>query len=339
MLFAPNRSKGAGQLVMMQIGLMGIGSGAAAALLFASVTSGSYLSIALFYLAPLPLMIAGLGWSHWSALIGAVAGTTLLLGLFDAFLSLGFLAAAAVPSWVLTHLAMQARPAPAGEAAFGDERSLNWCPPGVLVIAGALLGAGLVLITFPILGLDEATFRASLVRNLSQLTHTDGGSPVGAPGVNDPSRMLNIVALVLPPATAVVATLLNLINLWLAGRIVKFSSRLARPWPQLSTMTFPIWLTIVFAAAIGLTFAGGIVSIAAEVVSASLIVAYGVLGFAVMHEITRGFDTRPFVIGGVYVSVAIFGWPLLFLFLLGVTESAFGIRARAAAKRKNSRKT
>src|SRR4051812_48201932 len=113
-MFAPNRSKGAGQLVMMQVGLMGVGSGAAAALLFASVTTGSYLSIALFYLAPLPLMIAGLGWSHWSALIGAVAGAALLLGLFDAFLSLGFLAAAGTPGWVLTRLAMLARPAAAG---------------------------------------------------------------------------------------------------------------------------------------------------------------------------------------------------------------------------------
>jgi hypothetical protein len=294
--------------------------------------------MALFYLAPLPLMIAGLGWSHWSALIGAVAGTALLLGLFDAFLSLGFLAAAGAPAWVLTRLAMQARPAPAGDAALPGDRSLNWCPPGVLVIAGALLGAALVLVTFPFLGLDEPTFRSSLTRNLWKLFGSETGTPI-LPESQGLSRTVAILAFVLPPATAVVATLLNLINLWLAGRIVKFSSRLQRPWPQLSTMTFPIWLTIVLAAAIGLTFAGGIVSIAAEVVSASLIVAYGVLGFAVMHEITRGFDTRPFVIGGVYVSVMIFGWPLLFLFLLGVTETAFGIRARAAAKRKNSRKT
>src|SRR4051794_15318768 len=168
----PNRSKGAGQLVMMQIGLMGVGSGAAAALLFASVTTGSYLSIALFYLAPLPLMIAGLGWSHWSALIGAAAGTALLFGLFDVFLSLGFLASAGVPGWLLTRLATLARPAPAGEAPLSGERSLDWFPPGALVISAALLGAGLVLVTFPILGLDEATFRASLVRNLSQLLHT-----------------------------------------------------------------------------------------------------------------------------------------------------------------------
>jgi hypothetical protein len=53
---------------MIQIAIIGIGAGAAAALLFASVTSGSLLSIPLFYLAPLPIMIAGLGWSHWAAM-------------------------------------------------------------------------------------------------------------------------------------------------------------------------------------------------------------------------------------------------------------------------------
>src|SRR6185312_12394786 len=112
-----NRSKGAGQLVMIPIGLVGIGAGVAAALLFASVTSGSYLSIVLFYLAPLPILIVGLGWSHWSALIAAVSGSALLFGMFGGMLSIGFLAAAGVPSWWLARLTMLARPVPAGEGA------------------------------------------------------------------------------------------------------------------------------------------------------------------------------------------------------------------------------
>ena len=328
---------------MIQIGLMGVGSGAAAALLFASITSGSYLSIALFYLAPLPIMIAGLGWSHWSALIAAVAGSALLVGLFDSFLSLGFLAAAGAPGWLLTRLAMLPRSVPAGADSALSDRSVEWFSPGALVICATLLGAMLVLLTFPFLGLDEPTFRSSLTRNLWRLFGSETGTPVlsgtKVPGVPNLSRTVAILSFVLPPATAVVASLLNLINLWLAGQIVRFSSRLARPWPQLSTMTFPIWLTIVLAIAIGFTFAGGIVAIAAEVVSASLIIAYGVLGFAAMHEITRGLDSRPFVLGGVYASVLIFGWPMLLLFLLGVAESAFGVRARVAAKRTSSRKT
>ena len=56
---------------MIQIVLVGLGAGAAAALLFASVVSGSLAAVFLFYLAPLPIMIAALGWSHIAGLIAA----------------------------------------------------------------------------------------------------------------------------------------------------------------------------------------------------------------------------------------------------------------------------
>ena len=54
---------------MVQLILIGVSAGAAAGLLFASVASGSPLSVPLFYLAPLPILIAAIGWSHWAALI------------------------------------------------------------------------------------------------------------------------------------------------------------------------------------------------------------------------------------------------------------------------------
>src|ERR1700704_2904447 len=63
---------------MMQIVLIGLGAGAAAALLFASVASGVIFSVLLFYLSPLPIMIAALGWSHWAGLLAAVVGAAVL---------------------------------------------------------------------------------------------------------------------------------------------------------------------------------------------------------------------------------------------------------------------
>ena len=57
---------------MVQIFLIGIAAGAASALLFASVASGSLISILLFYLAPLPILIAAVGWSHLAGLVAAI---------------------------------------------------------------------------------------------------------------------------------------------------------------------------------------------------------------------------------------------------------------------------
>jgi hypothetical protein len=315
---------------MMQLGLIGVGAGAAAALLFASVTSGSYLSVILFYLAPLPLMIAGLGWSPLAALIGGLFGTVVLAGLFGGLFFLGFLAIVGIPSWWLTRLALLARPVPSGD----NTSALEWYPPGMLVVWSALIGAGLVLIAMPMIGSDAESFQHGMVEILSRMLRSEmAGRPGGIAGTDNLQRMLNFLALVIPSASAVLATLINLVNLWLAGRIVRFSSRLVRPWPQLSEMTFPVWVSALLAVAIAVTFAGGLIAIAAGVLAASLLIAYAVLGFAVLHEITRGLNSRPFVIGGVYVSVLIFGWPMLLLFLLGLAETGLGVRARFAMKR------
>src|ERR1700676_1510836 len=60
-LEASNRSKGAGQLMIATV-LIAIAAGSASALMFASIVSGALISLLLFYLAPLPLMVAALGW-------------------------------------------------------------------------------------------------------------------------------------------------------------------------------------------------------------------------------------------------------------------------------------
>ena len=148
---------------MMQLGLIGIGAGAAAALLFASVTSGSWLSIILFYLAPLPIMIAGIGWSHWAALIAALTAALALGLVFGTVFFFAFLAGAGIPAWWLGYFAMLARPAAAG-ANGGSSAALEWYPPGRLVVWAAVLAALIVLVAIPNFGTDAESFRAGLHR-------------------------------------------------------------------------------------------------------------------------------------------------------------------------------
>ena len=50
--------------------LIAIAAGLASALMFASVISGALISLLLFYLAPLPLMVAALGWGPFCAGVG-----------------------------------------------------------------------------------------------------------------------------------------------------------------------------------------------------------------------------------------------------------------------------
>jgi hypothetical protein len=111
------------------------------------------------------------------------------------------------------------------------------------------------------------------------------------------------------------------------------SGRLRRPWPELAAMRFPSYAPMVTGVAVAGFLLPGLAGIASGVLMASLLMAYAILGFAVLHAITRGIATRPFVLGGVYASVIVFFWPALALTLLGLADTAFDIRGRVAGRR------
>jgi len=315
---------------MIQIAIIGIGAGAAAALLFASVTSGSWLSIPLFYLAPLPIMIAGLGWSHWAAMTAALAGALGLGAVFGTVFLLAFSAGAGFPAWWLSYLAMLARPVAATNGSGQNASSFEWYPPGRLVVWAAALGILVVIVAIPNFGIDAESFRAGLRDALNAILRVNS-TPARA-GSNT-ERLIEILVNAIPPAAAVLATITNLLNLWLAARVVKFSGRLARPWPQLSSMSFPPLVAAALAVAIVLSFLDGMLGIVGGIVAASLLLAYGVLGFAVLHAITQGMSARPFVLSVTYAGVILLGWPMLALCLLGLVDTAIGLRGRVSAKR------
>ena len=316
---------------MIQIAIVGISAGAAAALLFASVTSGSWLSIPLFYLAPLPIIIAGLGWSHWAAMTAALAGALGVGAVFGTVFLLAFSAGAGFPAWWLGYLAMLARPIATSNGGGQGALSFEWYPPGRLVMWAAVLGILVVIVAVPNFGIDADSFRAGLRDALNTILRLNSSMPHRAG--NSTERLIEILVNAIPPAAAVLATVTNLLNLWLAARVVKFSGRLARPWPQLSSMSFPPLMAAALAAAIVLSFLDSMLGIVAGIVAASLLLIYGVLGFAVLHTITQGMSARPLVLSVTYAGVILLGWPMLGLCLLGLVETAFGLRGRVSAKR------
>jgi predicted membrane protein DUF2232 len=317
---------------MVQVVLIGIAAGAAAALLFASVVSGSLLSVALFYLAPLPLLIAALGWSHVAGLVAAIVAAASLAAVFGQFLFVAFLLGVGLPAWWLGYLALLARPVStaAGEA-------LEWYPVGRIVVWAALLGALVVIIAIPNFGLDADGFRAGLRRTFERVLRTQTGgaadAPLILPGIADPNRLLDLLVTVIPPAAAVLSTLTSLINLYLAGLIVRMSGRLKRPWPNIPAMTFPPYAPALLALAVAGTFLPDLPGIVSGIFGASLFLAYALLGLAVLHAITLGLQGRALMLTGAYVTMSLFGWPVLLMALIGLAETLFAIRGRLARKR------
>ncbi len=297
---------------MVQIVLVGLGAGVAAALLFASVVSGSFAAIFLFYLAPLPILIAALGWSQWAGLIAA-SSAALAIGVMSGtfFISVSVIAFGA---WWLGYLALLARPTANG----GGDR-LEWYPVGRLVLWAALLGAFIVTVAIPNFGTDQQSLQAGLRRIYERL-------------LNDQS-VIDMLVIAVPPAAAVFSTITNVFNLWLAGRIVKVSGRLKRPWPDLSAMTLPVSAMVTLAGAIGGFFLPDLLGVLSGVLAASLLMAFAILGYAVLHAITRGIRSRILLLTGAYAAAIVFFWPILAVAILGLAETAFNIRGHLASRR------
>src|SRR5271166_3233458 len=79
--------------------VVAIGAGCAAALLFAVSAETSPLAMALAYLAPLPIMIATLGWGLGSGALAAATSVVALGLLAEPLSGLLFAASVAIPAW------------------------------------------------------------------------------------------------------------------------------------------------------------------------------------------------------------------------------------------------
>ena len=95
---------------MIMIVLIAIAAGCASALMFASIISGALISLLLFYLAPLPLMVAALGWGPLGATIGGIGAAIGLGAIFGLPFCIAFVVMIALPAWWLGHLALLGRP-------------------------------------------------------------------------------------------------------------------------------------------------------------------------------------------------------------------------------------
>jgi hypothetical protein len=331
---------------------IGVGAGVAAALLFASVTSGIALSVILFYLAPLPIMIVALGWTHWAGLIAAVAGAAIVGGAFGIFFFATFLTSVGAPAWWLGYLALLGRRVRSGGAA-----PMEWYPPGRLVLWAAVFGAVLTAAALGTFGSDEATIRqglrAALVQVLRPQSLADTGRqtrgalgegtqapatqgpqvagtqvPPDQTATGDTDLMVEVLARILPPAAAVIAALIQTANLWLAGLTVRLSGRLRRPWPDLTALSFPPVATILYGAFLAAALLPDLPGLLASLFAATLTMAFALVGFAVMHAATRGMRGRAAVLGSAYACAFFLLWPVVIAAIVGVAETLFGLRGR-----------
>ena len=149
--------------------LIGAGSGLVSAALFASAATATALAGVLFYLAPLPLCLAGLGWGGMAALFSALTGTVVIaassgpghgrhLRPFDR-------GADRAPH--ASRASVASAPSPQGR----QMNAVEWYPAGRIVGWAALIAGALAGILVLILGYDQEAIARS-IRQMFSTAHS-----------------------------------------------------------------------------------------------------------------------------------------------------------------------
>ena len=318
---------------MIAILLIALAAGAASALMFASIISGALISLLLFYLAPLPLMVAAMGWGPLSASIGGIAAATGLGAIFGLPYCIAFVIMVALPAWWLGHLALLGRPitpVPSGNGTPPAPTDMEWYPVGRILLWVSASVALTTMAALFTLGTDAATITDALRRGLLRILDLTDAAP--APTAETERWVATLVVMAPAAAAAIEMTTLTL-SLWLAARITATSGRLHRPWPDLKSVELPPMTLAALCVAIAFCFAGGMLALLAQIVTTALMMAYALTGFAVLHTLTLALKSRAFLLGCTYAIVLMFVWPVLLMAIIGLADAAFGFRRRYLQRR------
>lgn len=309
---------------MMVFGLIALIAGAASALMFASIVSGALISLVLVYLAPLPLMLAAIAWGPLCGALGGLVATLVIAGALSPPLALGYGLAFALPAWWLGHLAMLGRPLASGIAG-SDAASLQveWYPLGRILLWIAALATLLTAGSLYSLGSDASAISDAMRRGFAKIL-----SLVSETTVTESDPRVGLMVAVIPVLVAASQMATLTLNLWLAAKVAAVSGRLHRPWPDLSGTSLPPMTLVALCVALAFSFFSGMTGILAVVVTTVLMMAYALVGLAVLHTITRDLANRGFWLATGYAILFMFSVSLVLLTALGLADAVFGFRER-----------
>jgi hypothetical protein len=298
-------------------------AGLTSALLAASAIAGPGIAMLLAALAPLPLMIIGIGWHPLMAVLGgaitAAALASMLRGSAGVIFAVLCMLPAYLAAWIVWRPDLDMR------------TRIGW-----LALGATLYGAVATLLGALSISFDFAELESHLLRQSETVYRIMGGigrdAPLEPVRGQDPQLFIRTYAQLVAPISAIMLGLIYLVNVWLAAKVAEASGRLSASRPPVSEMVYPR-LTLPLAA---LALLGGMlpgyVGLVMELLGVASVVALIALGFATIHDITRGMSARPFILSILWVLTFIVGIPVLGMLFVGIAELAFGWRQRRISR-------
>ena len=303
---------------MVILVLLGLGAGAVSALLLGTLVTGSLLALVLVWLAPMPVMIVGLGW-HW--LVGALAALTAasLVGLaYSGSSALSVFAMSGFPAMALAWFAT---------VVGGGKGRARPGPLVYLVVSYVALAVLGLMLSFDSdyarLQTRFASITAQMLRSQLDLAP---GAPLRVPGGPDLEGLPALYAAAAPVVSATMVCVSLLLTFWLSCIVVRRSGRLPFPWPEMARMRLPRSAGVSLAAGFALSAASAWFGLAGELLVAGLLLAFTLQGFAVAHFLLRANAARLPLLSGLWIVTLIFGFPALLIAIVGLLDHLLDFR-------------
>ena len=311
--------------------VVAIGAGCAAALLFAVSTQPSLLAMALAYLAPLPIMIATLGWGLDAGAIAggiSVAALALLVRTVVGVAVRRFRRRSGLgPGRVRDHVRSRGI-----SAAHKPDAPVHPSVGAVVTLAAlfGIVGSAAVLTTIIVV---YGGYREGARQVASAVAALAADAFDGAPDQLTAREFADALVRFGPPAIAASTLMMLCVNLYAAARSTQLSRNLPRPWPDLPTsLSLPWPLGVAFLACLAAFYA--LPSPAAQYFSVGaggLGGALALQGLAVAHALSRGLKMRPLMLVALYACCVLRAkYTLPVLAALGLLDGFLRLRSRAA---------
>ncbi len=328
---------------MQRSWLIAIGSGLVSALLFLSVVAGNLLSLLLIYLAPLPLVIASLGWGPAIGLAAALTGTVFLGTIMGPVASVMFFLLYAGPPVLFARLMLMARTE--------EDGTVSHYPAGYLLAWIGAIAIGLVAFAHYVLASAQGGL-PSVIEEVLPSMMPDAEALVqqlrDAGLEMTREEFFRQVGLYAPAITAVLWYAIVVINLTLGQMIVRQSGLARRPALNWARTELPFSLAPALAVALLLAQTGGDSGFIGFTASIILAVPYFLMGLISIHVTTRiraALSPAPEMNGALRFAGLVFLYFMLLveqqvtgvlITCIGILDQWFGLRQRAFAAMANS---
>jgi Predicted membrane protein (DUF2232) len=309
---------------MAQAIFVAILSGLTAALLSGLLTPGSIPLFLLFFLAPAPLMIAGLGWHALVAALGALVGLVLVNSVIGFRGAIGFIGMVGLPSVLACFVFAKLFDAPVRLPRDGERLGQLY-----MLLSGyvALAIIGSAISVAP----DYEALQAGLRATMSEASRfMRAGAMLPQADEAALEAVIDTMAGLILPISALMILITLVVSGTLALKIVERAKGNAFIAPDLRHLRLPGGAILLLGLSLFMAMDASYIGIFAGLIAVGLGLGYVLQGFGVLHFKLGGKPGGTMLIGLTWLITVLFGFPALGFLVLGMLDHLLNFRNNRA---------